>query len=329
MQDQTRITSSLDERVSVQPPQPESGSSSSSVDYLATIAAKRDRLRIVLSLLALYLIWGSTYFAIRIAIQSIPPLLMAGTRFLLAGSLLYVVLRARGAANPTRLQWRGSLIVGLFLGVGGTGGVALAEQWVSSSVAAFCIATTPLWISLFSGFFGRWPSRFEWIGLLVGMAGVVCLNIGNNLWATPIGAVLLILAPMCWAFGSAWSSRLALPPGLMASAAEMLMGGVLMVSLGLITGERLSGIFTWQALVALAYLTFIGSLVGFTAYVYLLRRVRPALATSYAYINPLVAVCLGVVFAGDRITPLGIVGMLVILTGVVLVSTVRGKQHKA
>ncbi len=288
-------------------------------------AARSDRLGIALSLLALYLIWGSTYFAIRIAISSIPPMLMVGARFVLAGGLLFALLKARGAPTPTWRQWRGSLIVGTFLCVGGMGGVALAEQWVASSVAAFCIATTPLWISLFSGLFGRWPSRHEWIGLVIGLAGVVCLNIGNNLWATPLGAALLVLAPICWTFGSAWSHRLSLPKGLMESAAEMMMGGAVALQLGLVIGERPTGSFSWQSLAAFAYLTVIGSMVAYTAYGFLLRRVRPALATSYAYVNPLVAVCLGVAFGGDRITPVGIVGMVVILAGVVLVSLARGR----
>lgn len=299
---------------------------SDAVSAYAAVDTSRERLWIVLSLLSLYLIWGSTYFAIRIAVQSIPPLLMAGVRFLTAGVILYTILRARGAANPTRQQWKGSAIVGLFLGVGGMGGVAFAEQWVSSSVTAFCIATTPLWISLFSGLFGRWPSRTEWIGLIVGLIGVVFLNIGNNLWATPLSAVILILSPMSWAFGSALSRRLTLPVGLMDSAAQMLAGGAALVLLGLIVGERPTGILPWQALVAVAYLILVGSLIAYTAYGYLLRRVRPTLATSYAYVNPLVAVCLGVAFGGENVTPVGIVGMIVILTGVVLVSLARGKH---
>src|SRR5712692_5734958 len=260
-----------------------------------TSPREHGRLWIVLALLALYLIWGSTYFFIRIAIISLPPFLMTGVRMLVAGSILYVILRLRGQPAPTRAEWGGSARMGLFLIGGGMGGVAFAEQWVASSVTATCIATTPLWISLFSGLWGRWPVRAEWLGLVVGFSGVVLLNVGSGLWASPLGAVVLIFSPMCWAFGSAWSQRLILPNGLMASAAEMLFGG---------------------------------SLLAYTAYIYVLRRVRPTLATSYAYINPLVAVCLGVFFAGDHITPLGVVGMVVILTGVVLVSLARERKTK-
>ena len=296
------------------------------VRSLPSQPAAPDRLWIVLSFLALYLIWGSTYFAISIAIKSIPPLLMAGVRFLMAGIVLYCLLRLRGTSSPTRKQWVGSAIVGLFLGVGGMGGVAFAEQWVASSVTAFCIATTPLWISLFAGLWGRWPARTEWLGLLIGFIGVICLNIGSGLWASPLGAIILLLSPMCWAFGSAWSRHLALPGGLMASAAQMLTGGVFLTLLGLAIGERPPGQITLSSILALAYLFIFGSLVAFTAYGYLLQRVRPALATSYAYINPLVAACLGILFASDHITPLGIIGMLVILTGVALVSLAHERK---
>ncbi|HVB75529.1 MAG TPA: drug/metabolite exporter YedA [Ktedonobacteraceae bacterium] len=289
-------------------------------------AQSSDRLRVALALLTLYLIWGSTYFFIRVAIQSIPPLLMAGIRFLLAGIILYIILRLRGAPAPTRAEWAGSARVGLLLIGGGMGSVAFAEQWVASSVTAFCIATTPLWISLFMGLWGRWPMRAEWLGLVVGFVGVILLNLGSGLWASPLGGVILILSPMCWAFGSAWSHRLVLPKGLMASAAEMLVAGAMLVLFGLLVGERPTGHITASSLLALLYLLLFGSLVAYSAYGYLLNHVRPALATSYAYINPPVAVCLGVVFAGDRITPTGVVGMIVILAGVVLVSLAHQRK---
>ena len=286
------------------------------------------RLWIVLALLALYLIWGSTYFFIRIAIASIPPFLMTGVRLLAAGAVLYFLLRLRGYPSPTRAEWGGSARMALFLIGGGMGGVAFAEQWVASSITAFCIATTPLWISIFSGLWGRWPLRAEWIGLVVGFGGVILLNVGSGLWASPLGAIILLFSPMCWAFGSAWGARLPLPKGLMASAAEMLLGGAFLTVVGLLVGERPTGHLTLSSVLALLYLISFGSLVAYSAYIYVLRRVRPALATSYAYINPLVALCLGVIFANDHITPSGIFGMIVILTGVVLVSLARERKPK-
>src|ERR1700730_8817361 len=214
---------------------------------------------IVLALLALYLIWGSTYFFIRVAIASIPPFLMTGARLLIAGGVLYVILRLRGYAAPTRAEWGGSARMALFLIGGGMGGVAFAEQWVSSSITAFCIATTPLWISIFSGLWGHWPLRAEWVGLVIGFGGVVLLNVGSGLWASPLGAIILLFSPMCWAFGSAWGSRLTLPKGLMASAAEMLLGGTLLVVIGLLVGERPTGKLTLSSVFALIYLITFGS----------------------------------------------------------------------
>src|SRR6266487_3041122 len=280
---------------------------------ISPTASKPNTLAIALALLALYLIWGSTYLGIRIAIESIPPLLMMGVRFIMAGGILYLFLRIRGVPTPNRSQWLGSTAVGVLLIGGGMGGVATAEQWVPSSVAAVCIATAPLWISLFAGLWGRWPVRAEWLGLGLGFVGVVLLNLGSGLWASPLGAVILLISPICWAFGSAWSHHLQLPSGLMASATQMLIGGVFVTIMGLMLGQRITSIPTMQSLLAFLYLITFGSLIAFSAYGYVLRRVRPALATSYAYVNPIVAVCLGVALAGESVTVLTIVAMVVIL----------------
>lgn len=292
---------------------------------LAPATSRPNRFGVVLALLSLYLIWGSTYLGIRIAIESIPPLLMMGVRFVVAGGILYFILRIRGVPAPNRSQWMGSAAVGVLLIGGGMGGVATAEQWVPSGVAAVCIATAPLWISLFAGLWGRWPVRAEWMGLALGFVGVVLLNLGSGLWTNPVGAVILLISPICWAFGSAWSHHLQLPPGLMASATQMLIGGVFVSMLGLILGQRITGLPSMQSLLALLYLITFGSLIAFSVYVYLLRSLRPALATSYAYVNPVVAVCLGVIFAGERITVMTVVAMVVILVGVGLISFGHGK----
>ena len=292
---------------------------------LAPIDSRPNRFGVVLALLSLYFIWGSTYLGIRIAIESIPPLLMIGVRFVIAGGILYLVLRIRGVPSPNRSQWIGSAAVGALLIGGGMGGVATAEQWVPTSVAAVSIATAPLWISLFAGLWGRWPVSAEWLGLGLGFVGVVLLNLGSGLWTSPIGAIILLISPMCWAFGSAWSHHLQLPPGLMASATQMLIGGVFVTMLGLMLGQRITSIPTMQSLLAFLYLITFGSLLAFSVYGYLLRHVRPALATSYAYVNPVVAVCLGVIFVGEGITVMTVVAMVVILVGVGLISLGHGK----
>ncbi|HEY6410351.1 MAG TPA: drug/metabolite exporter YedA, partial [Ktedonobacteraceae bacterium] len=256
-----------------------------------------NRFVILLSLLALYILWGSTYLAMRIALLGFPPFLMAGIRFLIAGGLLFLILRVRGNRAPTKKQWIGAAIIGTLLLVGGNGGVAFAEQWVSTGLASVGIAAVPLWTALFAGLWGRWPTRIEWFGLGLGFMGVMLLNFGNGVWANPMGAIALLLAPIFWALGSAWSQYISLPAGLMASSAEMLIGGVVLMLLSMVTRERAPNLAISQSLWAIAYLIVFGSIVAFSAYGYLLRHVSPALATSYAYVNPMVAVGLGVALA--------------------------------
>ncbi|WP_322618537.1 drug/metabolite exporter YedA [Deinococcus terrestris] len=277
---------------------------------------------VLLCLALVYVLWGSTYFGIKVAIGSLPPMGMLSLRFLAAGALLYAFLRWRGAPRPTAREWRASALVGLLLLGGGTGLVTLAERDASSSVAAMVIAVSPLFASLFARLWGERTSGREWVGIGIGLVGIVLLNVGE-LRATPLAAGLLILAPLCWTFGSQWSRRLPLPAGLMGSAAEMLTGAVLLGGMSLVMGERW-GTPTPASLWALAYLAVFGSLVAYSAYMYLVAHTRPALATSYAYVNPVVAVLLGVGLGGESLTGLGWLALAVILAGVVLVVWPRG-----
>jgi drug/metabolite transporter (DMT)-like permease len=286
----------------------------------------RKRLLIILSLLSLYFIWGGTYLAMRIALQGFPPFILAGVRQLTAGIILFLYLRLRKHELPTRKQWQTAIVVGGLLLVVGNGGVVFAEQWVSSGLAALALGAIPLWAAVFSGLFGRWPTRIEWFGLGLGFSGLVLLNLENGLHANPIGAIVLLIAPMSWALGSILSQHLPSPKGLMASASQMLAGGVMLFIVGFGTGEHMTGMPGPRPLAAMAYLIIGGSLVAFSAYGYLLRHVRPALATSYAYVNPLVAVSLGVALAGEQITLIGILAMLTILSGVGLVSLGRERR---
>lgn len=279
---------------------------------------------VLLSLLAVYIIWGSTYFAIRVAVTAWPPLLLVGFRFILAGTLLFAFMRLRGAPVPTRQQWLHAGLVGLLLLGGGNGLVAVAEQWVSSSLAAAVVATSPLWVALFSGLTGHWPSKGEWLGISVGFLGVILLNLEGELRANPVGALALVGAPLCWALGSVLSRRLKLPAGPMASATEMLTSGAVLTALGLGLGQRVDlAAMTAPALGAWLYLVVFGSLVAFSAYVYLIRTVRPALALSYAYVNPVVALVLGLAFGGEKLTAIGLSGVGVILAGVVLITAAQ------
>jgi drug/metabolite transporter (DMT)-like permease len=285
--------------------------------------------RVVLALLAVYLVWGSTYLAIRIALEGFPPFLMAGIRFLCAGCILFLFLRARGEQLPTRSQVSGASLVGAFLLLGGNGGVVFAEQTVASGLAALAVATVPLWTVLFSGIWKHWPGHLEWAGLILGFAGIILLNFEGDLKASPAGSVALVIAAVSWAFGSALSNHLPLPRGLMASAIEMLAGGLLLIMAGVVTGERIYLMPSMRAAAAVLYLIAFGSLIGFSSYVYLLGRVRPVLATSYAYVNPVIAVILGIWLAGERITVTGVSAMLVILTGVVLGMLGQRKNGRA
>jgi drug/metabolite transporter (DMT)-like permease len=282
---------------------------------------------IALALTSVYLIWGSTYLGIRFALEGgWPPLLaVSGGRMLCAGVLLYAVLRWRGVPAPTRAQWPSLAVLGLLMMLFGNGMVVLAEEQVSSGLAAIAIASMPLWMGLFGAMFGRHPSRGEWLGIGIGFIGVLWLNAGSSLSSTPRGLVLLLIAPIAWAFGSVWSRGRDLPSPFMAAAAQMVSGGVMLVVLGLAMGERLPAAPTTHGTGALIYLAIFGSIAGFGAYVWLLNHVRPALASSYAYINPPIAVMLGAAFGGEHFTLHDLGALLVILVGVVAISRAKAR----
>jgi len=284
------------------------------------------RLAVAMALLALYVIWGSTYYAMRVALETMPPFLMAGPRFLLAGLGMYAFLRARGAAAPTRAQWIASTKIGILLLAAGNGAVAIAEQSVSSSVAAIVVATMPIWAAVFARITGAQPNGREWLGLLLGFSGVLLLNLGGGLHLDGRGLVLVV-APLAWAAGSVWSKKLPLPAGAMATATQMIAGGVSMLILAAVTGERLTHAPSLRSLSAMLYLAVFGSIIAFTAYNWLLRNVRPTLATSYAYVNPLVAVLLGWALGGESITRMTLAAAAVSIAGVALIG--RGASSTA
>jgi len=284
------------------------------------------RVLVPLALVSLYLIWGSTYLGIRIALESYPPFLMAAIRFPLAGGLMYAFLRWRGVAAPTPRQWFNCFVTGsLLLGMG-NGLVCYAEQTVASGIAAVAVASVALVMAMFAGIYGQWPNRMEWIGLIVGFAGVVVLNFGGELRGSPAGAIALVIATLGWAFGSVWSKHQDMPQPMMSAAAQMLCGGASLALVALVRGEHLAAWPTARATLALLYLLVAGSLLGFSAYIYLLHHTRPALASSYAYVNPPVAVLVGVWIAGETVTTLDIVGMIVILASVAAITLAKAKR---
>jgi drug/metabolite transporter (DMT)-like permease len=288
------------------------------------------RWRIALAFAAVYLIWGSTYLAIRFAIETIPPYLMGGVRFLIAGGMLYAVLRWRGVRAPTRRQWRAAFIVGGLLLWGGNGGVMVAEQFVPSSLAALIIALVPLWMVLLNWQWGdrARPNIGTAIGLGLGLAGIVLIAAPDRSAVegavNPIGLVILVLASLSWSIGSLYSRRAQLPANaLLSTAMEMLAGGGLMLAAGLLLGQgaqvRLENVSV-LSLVSLAYLIIFGSLIGFTAYVWLLTVTTPARVSTYAFVNPVVAVFLGWGLAGEELTPRLLVAAAVIVLAVVLIT---------
>lgn len=235
---------------------------------------------IALALGVLYVVWGSTYLAIRIALEGYPPFLLGAIRMLLAGALMYAVLRWRGVPAPTRPQWRRLWWLSIFMVLLSNGLVNVAEREVSSGMAAVAVASMPLWAALFALARGERPGRVEWIGLAVGFAGVLWLNAGGTLAATPTGMIMLLVAPIAWAWGSIWSRGRDLPTPFMSAAGQMLTGGIWMLAAALVTGERMTAWPSLQASLALFYLVGFGSIVGFTAYIWLLHHVRPVLATG-------------------------------------------------
>ncbi len=286
--------------------------------------------RVWLALATVYLVWGSSYLGIRVALEGFPPFLLGAGRFILAGVALYAFLRLRGEPAPTAAEWRSAGIVGVLLLVGGNGLVTFAQQWVASGLASVVVATVPLWAGVFSGLSGQWPSRWECAGLLVGFAGVALLQGEQGLRGQPAAAAALVLAAVLWAAGSVWSQRVRLPSGLLGSAAQMIVGGAALLGMSLLGGERLDGPVPVRAWVAAGYLTIFGSLLAFSAYAYLLRRVRPGLATSHAYVNPVVAVTLGGLVMGEAVSLPGLGGIGLTLAGVLLVLMGRevGQERK-
>jgi drug/metabolite transporter (DMT)-like permease len=286
-------------------------------------------LRIAAALGAVYVIWGSTYLAIRIGIESIPPFLMAGVRFVVAGGALYAWVRWRGAAKPDRIHWRSATIIGAWMLLGGNGGVCWAEQHVPSGLTALIIGTTPVWMTLLDWLWhgaGR-PSARVALGLILGFAGVGLLispgEFAGGDHVDPAGAGVLILATMSWAAGSLYSRRAALPATpLLGTAMEMLAGGIVLLAVSAAVGEwgRCdAAAVSARSLTALGYLIVFGSLIAFSAYIWLFRVTSTALASTYAYVNPLIAVFLGWAIVGEPITPRTLLAAVAIIAAVVAV----------
>ncbi len=298
--------------------------------------AQVSRLRLVMGFAAIYLIWGSTYLAIRFAIETIPPLFSSGVRFILGGSLLYAFCAWRGKAKSTRSEVRGSAIPGILMIVGGTGVVTWAEQFVPSGLTALMIAAVPFWLVLFDWLrpSGMRPNALTFVGLAVGFLGIVILigpmEFGNYEGLNMIGAVALLFATMFWATGSILSRHLPSPNyKLLGVALQMLFGGVTLVLVAGLIGEwsmvNLAA-FSLKSVLAVLYLITVGS-TAYVCYVWLLRVSTPALAGTYAFVNPVIAVFLGWLLAGEQLSAQALVAALVIISAVILITKAKARQR--
>jgi drug/metabolite transporter (DMT)-like permease len=284
---------------------------------------------------ALYLVWGSTYLAIRVAVETIPPFTQGAIRFLIAGTILYVATAGRrtGEPRPGRREWRDAAIVGGFLLLGGNGLVALGETTVASGIAALLIATLPLWVAILGRlFFNLRLSRPALAGIGLGFVGVGALvwPAGGSAPVDLAGAAILLGSPVLWATGSLYSARARLPArALVGVSMQMLCGGVLLGTVAIVSGEVgrfRPGSVTWESAAALGYLVAVGSLVGFTAYAWLLRVAPLPLVATYAYVNPIVAVALGSVVLGEVVTPRTVLAGVIIVVAVALIIWARGRE---
>ena len=298
------------------------------------MAAPR-KIQIIANFAALYVIWGSTYLGILFAIQSIPPFLMAGSRFLIAGLIMFAIARTQGPLRSTWAEWRTALIVGALLLLGGNGGVTISEKFIETGLASLIVATVPIYITLLGWLFGMTPRPHGiiWVGLAGGFVGVGILlgpalrfSGGGNRHPL-IGMSILLVGSFLWSAGSLYSRKLKHSTSpFFGAAQQMFCGGVLLMLLGLFLGEAKQ--FHPQNISALslgafAYLVFIGAIVGYTAYFWLLRHCDPAKVATYAYVNPIVAVLLGALFAHETVTLRTLIAAALIIGSVALIITVQ------
>ncbi len=278
----------------------------------------------VLALFSVWIVWGTVYIFVRYAIQTIPVLMMNGTRFIAAGLCLLAVLRWQGMPWPTLRQARNAALLGFLLNALCQGSVAMAQLYIPAGMAAVIVATSPFWIVLAAVPVLGWPGRAEWIGIAIGFAGVMLLIREPSLVGQPLGIGLVIFGMVIWAVGSALARKLDLPKGMMSTAVQLCCGGVILTAISLLAGERWPAQISLISGISWVYLVFIGSILGFGSYLYTLKHVRPALASAYAYINPLVALGLSALLFGETVSAQGVLAIAVILSGVIFMS--RGRR---
>ena len=296
------------------------------------------RARVWAAFLAVYILWGSTYLAIRLAVATIPPYLMAGARHLFAGLILFAWIARRGPPRMTRREWRDAAIVGGLMLLGGNGIVSWAEQYVPSGVTALLVSTIAIWVALLDWLWLKQPrpNRTMFAGLALGVAGVALLvhpdvsSASGAAWL--VGALAELVAAAFWAAGTVYSRRAVRPRSpLLGAAMQMVAGGILILLTGTLTGEwsRLDlARVTTASWLSLGYLIFFGSIIGLTSFLWLVQVTTPAKAATNVFVNPVVAVILGWAVAGEEVRPLTIVAAVVALSGVVMIVRGRGAQAR-
>jgi drug/metabolite transporter (DMT)-like permease len=304
--------------------------------------ASPNPLLVLIALLTVYVIWGSTYLGIRLAIASIPPFFMAGTRYLAAGAAMFIFALFRGAKMPSPVEWRDALILGGCLLLGGNGGVTFAEQYVPSGTAALLVATVPVFLTVFAWAtkLGPRPSVMVSVGLLLGLLGVSILSrpspqstvSPSNQFHWYVGIIALLVAAAVWAWGSLYSRKAAHPSSpIVGVGIQMICGGALLLLVSISTGEagRVDlGRVTAESFLAWLYIVVFGAVIAFTAYIWLTRVISPALLGTYAFVNPVVAVLLGWAIAGEQLDSRTILGAAVIVVAVVILVVFTNRTNR-
>lgn len=281
------------------------------------------RVRVLVSLATLYLVWSSTYLALRHLVAAAPPMLSGGARFLVAGGMLFALQRARGESAPERRTWGAAAVSGVLLFTLGNGLLSLAETRVGSGVAAVAYAATPLLVTALSALGGERPRARELVGIALGFAGVAALGASSDILSAGVRGLLLLVAPFVWAVGTVVARKARPASSVTFAAQQMVCGGLTMLFVGGALGERIPPSLPTDAWVALAYLTLFGSVLAFPAYGYLVQNARPAVATSYAYVNPVLAVLLGAALGGETVTTTTLVALALVVTAVLTVASAR------
>jgi len=301
------------------------------------VRGRNVRVSVALAFIAVCIIWGSTYLAIRFTIETAPPFFTAGTRWVIAGVLLYSVTRLRGASRPSKSHWSSAVIIGGLMLLFGHGAVVWSEQWILSGLTSILVATVPLWVALFEALnYRRRPEAMVLLALIVGFFGVVILvedmptSSGNIMGS--IVAVVVLLGALAWALGSFYSRTAKMPDSHFTGVAmQMIVGGILLLSASIATGE-LTGLqltsMSQRSFAALVYLIVFGSLVAFTSYIWLLKQAAPSRVATYAYINPVVALLLGWAFAEELPTIRGLAAATIILISVAVITSRKSERQK-